>query len=87
MPIIGIFNGLNIISLPCDTIPGVTCASSIEWNPQEVVASSVSPFTGQTQTYDWMASWFEGQVSFRPMNRYAYDAWSAFILACRGQMN
>ncbi len=69
MSIIATFNGLNIISLPCDTVPGVTQPSSIEWDEQEVVSSSTSPFTGQTQTYDWQASWWEGQVSFPPMSR------------------
>ncbi len=85
--IVATFNGLNIIALPCDTLPGVTKPSSIEWDEQEVVSASVSPFTGQTQTYDWMASWWEAQVSFPPMTRYAADAWSAFILECRGQLN
>jgi hypothetical protein len=85
--IIGTFNGLNIVSLPCDTMPYVTAPSSIEIDPQEAVAVSVSPFTGQTQTYDWQASWWMGQVSFLPMNRFAFNAWSAFILSCRGQSN
>jgi hypothetical protein len=85
--VIGTFSGMNIIALPCDTQPGVTAPSSIEWDAQEAIATNMSPFTGQTQTYDWMNSWLEGQVSFPPMNRYAFDAWSAFVLACRGQLN
>src|ERR1035437_926242 len=85
--ILGTFNDLNIVSLPCDTMPYVTAPYSIEIYPQEAVAVSVSPFTGQTQTYDWQASWWMGQVSFPPMNRYAFNAWSAFILSCRGQSN
>ena len=87
MPIIGTFNSMNIVALPCDTMPGVTAPSSIEWDAQEVVAVNQSPFTGQTQTYDWQTSWLEGQVSFPPMNRYAYDMWSSFVLECRGQLN
>src|ERR1019366_8750173 len=59
--ILGTFNGLNIVSLPCDTMPYVTAPSSIEIDPQEAVAASVSPFTGQTQSYDWQASWWMGQ--------------------------
>ena len=85
--VIGTFSGASIIALPCDTQPGVTSPSSIEWDAQEAVAVNQSPFTYQTQTYDWMSSILEGQVSFPPMNRYAFDAWSAFILACRGQLN
>jgi hypothetical protein len=87
MSIIGTFNGASIIALPSDTLPTVPAPSSIEWSPQEVVSVNTSPFTGQTQTYDWQASWWEGQVSFPPMNRWASDAWSAFILSLRGQTN
>jgi hypothetical protein len=87
MSILTTFNGVNIIGLPCDTIAGVTAPSSIQWDPQEAVAVSVSGFTGQTQSYDWQASWWEGQISFPQMSRYDADAWSAFILQCRGQSN
>jgi hypothetical protein len=38
-------------------------------------------------TYDWMASWWEGQISFPPMTRYSHDAWSAFISQLRGPLN
>lgn len=78
---------MSIVALPCDTMPGVPAPSSIEWDAQEAVAVNQSPFTGQTQTYDWQSSWMEGQVSFPPMQRYGYDAWSSFILACRGPLN
>ena len=87
MPILGSFNGVNIVSLPCDTVPGVLHPSSITWDPQEIVSVSVGTFTGQTQTYDWQNSYWEGQVSFPPMNQYDSDQWSSFILQCRGQMN
>ena len=87
MSIVATFNGLNIIALPSDTITGVTPPSSIEWDPQEVVSVVASPFTGQTQTYDWRASWLEGQVSFPHMTRASADAWSAFLMECRGPLN
>ena len=87
MSIIGSFNGWNIVGLPCDTTAGVRRYSSIEWDPQEVVSVNTSPFTGQTQTYDWQASWWEGTLSFTPMYRASADAWAAFILECRGQSN
>jgi hypothetical protein len=54
---------------------------------QEVVAVNRSPFTGQSQTYDWQNSWWEGQVSFKPMGRYSFDMWTAFLAQCRGQSN
>ena len=87
MSIIGTFNGWQIVSLPCDTIARVTHPSSIEFDEQEVVATNQMAFTGQEQVYDWMASWWEAQVSFPPMNRWSYDAWSAFISECRGPLN
>jgi hypothetical protein len=87
MSVIGTFHGLNIVSLPCDTMPFVCSPSSIEIDAMEAVAVNQSPFTGQTQTYDWQASWWSGQISFPQMNRYSFDAWSAFILSCRGQSN
>ena len=87
MAILGTFNGYKLVALPCDTIPGVRGPSSIEWDPQEAVSSNKSVFTGQTQTYDWMNSWWEGQVSFAPMARYSFDLWTAFLAQCRGQSN
>ena len=85
MSVITTFNGIPIITLPCDTVPNVTAPSSIEWDPQEAVAITQSPFTGQTQTFDWQSSWLQGRVSFPPMTRYASDMWSSFIMQCRGQ--
>lgn len=87
MSMLGTFNGYNIVALPCDTVPGVQHPSSIEWDMQEVVSANRSPFTGQTQTYDWQNSWWEGQVSFPPMRRLSFDAWTAFLAQCRGQTN
>jgi hypothetical protein len=87
MSIIATFNGLNVIALPCDTVVGVTMPSSIEWDPQELVAVNRSPFTGQTQTYDWGAAWWEGHVSFPPMSRMGFDYWTAFLAECRGPVN
>jgi len=87
MSIIGQFNGYNIVSLPCVTSPAVMWPSSIEWDMQEVGSGNRSPFTGQSQTYDWQNSWWEGQVSFKPMGRSSFDMWTAFLAQCRGQSN
>ena len=87
MSIIGTFNGFNLVSLPCATTPAVTWPSNIEWDMQEVVSVNRSPFTGQTQTYDWQNSWWEGQVSFKPMGRHSFDLWTAFLAQCRGASN
>ena len=87
MAIIATFNGLNIIGLPCDLGAGVRAPSSIEWDPQEMVASGPPSLTGQVQTYDWMNSWWEAQVSFAPLDRLSFDYWTAFLADCRGGSN
>src|SRR6516164_8393257 len=80
-------NGLAVFSAPCDRLPGVLAPLSIEWDEHDVVAQNVSPFTGQTQDYDWRAAWWEAQVSFPPMPRRSHDAWSAFLARLRGPLN
>jgi hypothetical protein len=87
MAITGTFNGLSIVALPSDTVPGCPAYSSLELDPHEAVASNTSPFTGQQQTYDWQQSWWVGQVSLPPMSRANADVWQAFILQCRGGAN
>jgi hypothetical protein len=87
MSVIATLNGQNIIALPCDTMHRVVAPSSIEWDPQEAVAASPPSLTGSRQFYDWMQSWWSGQVSFASMTRVSFDAWSAFILECRGGIN
>jgi hypothetical protein len=87
MSIIATFNGLNIISLPCDTIPKVTAPSVIEWDPQEKVGESNAAFGYTAQIFDFMQSMWNGTVSFPPMDRHSGDAWSSFILEARGGVN
>jgi hypothetical protein len=87
MSIITTFNGLNIIALPCDTMPRVTAPSSIEWDPQEKVGETDGAFGYTAQVWDFMQSMWQGQVSFPPMNRWSADAWSSFILEARGGVN
>lgn len=85
--IVGTFNGINILALPSDTIPGVCSLSSIDWNPQSKVGEVDAGFGYQSQVWDWLqSSWF-GQVSLPPMTRWSSDAWSTFILECRGPVN
>ena len=79
--------GFNLVGLPSDVYPGVTHVSSIEWDSQEAVSSNASPFTGQTQVYDWQTSWLEGHLNFPPMRRYDADMWTAFIRNLRGVSN
>ena len=85
MSIIGTFNGFNIVALPCDTVPGVTAPTSIEWDPVEMVSETDGEFGFQDQIFDWGQSRWGGQVSFPPMNRHSIDYWSSFILQLRGR--
>jgi len=85
--ILATFNGINIIALPCDTIPGVASPSSIDWNPQEKVGETDVAFGYQAQVWDWMQSSWYGQVSFPAMGRLSADSWSSFLMECRGPLN
>ena len=87
MSIVATFNGMSIVALPSDTVPGCPAYTSLELDTREAVAANASPFTGQTQTYDWQASWWEGQVSLPPMVHANADVWQAFLMQCRGQSN
>jgi hypothetical protein len=87
MAIMETFKGLNILALPCDVVDGVRGPSSIEGDRQEMVSEGPASMTGQVQVYDFMTSWWEAQVSFAPMARLSYDAWTAFIGECRGPLD
>lgn len=81
------YNGANIVALPSDVDPQVRGPRSIEFDRREFVATNESPFTGQTQRYDWMQSLWVAEMSFAPMDRLSYDSWSAFLTLCRGSLN
>jgi hypothetical protein len=87
MSILSTFNGLSIVALPSDTVPGCPAYTSLEFDPHEAVAANTNQYTGQQQTFDWQQSWWTGQVSLPPMSRANADVWQAFILQCRGQAN
>lgn len=77
------WNGITIVSIPT----GIANVLSIDWDPQEIVASTTDTFTGQQQTFDWQASYWQGTLSFPPMTRSDGDTWAAFILSLRGPLN
>ena len=74
---------INIIPIPT----GLANVLSIDWDPQEIVASTTDTYTGQQQTFDWQASYWAGTLSFPPMHRLDGDAWASFILSLRGPLN
>lgn len=68
-------------------MPASPAPQSLEFTANDVVAISVSPFTGQQQTMDWQAGWLEASVIMPPMPEQQAKAWTAFLLALRGQAN
>jgi hypothetical protein len=77
------FNGWNIIPTP-----GTPSApASMEFTAEDIVAVSVSPFTGQQQVQDWQASFLEASVSMPPLTHVQAQQWIAFLLSLRGQAN
>jgi hypothetical protein len=46
-----------------------------------VVGTSVSPFTLQTQTYEWPGEAWDLQVALPPMKRADAEAWLAWLAA------
>lgn len=77
------FNGWNIISLP--TTP--SAPATIDFTATDIVAMSISPFTGQQQVHDWQQGMLEASVSYPPMTHVHAQAWIAFLLGLRGQRN
>ena len=76
-------NGLLLIPLP--TVPAA--AASLDFTMIDIVGETISPFTGQVQTYDWRASWLEASVNLPPMPDNTGRAWVAFLMALRGITN
>jgi hypothetical protein len=74
---------MTLISMP--TIPAAP--RTVDWIMNDVVASVISPFTGQQQIQDWQAGWMEASVSMPPMVHADAQAWAAFFMACRGMAN
>lgn len=77
------FNGWNVISLP--TVPAAP--STVDFTATDIVAMSISPFTGQQQVQDWQQGWLEASVSYPPLTHVQAQAWIAFMMGLRGQAN
>jgi hypothetical protein len=77
------FNGWEIISLP--TTPAAP--ATVEFTAQDVVAVSISPFSGQQQTQDWQASYLEASISMPALTHAQAQQWIAFLMSLRGQAN
>lgn len=74
---------LTLIDMP--TVP--SAPQTVEWTMNDVVATNISPFSGQQQTQDWQAGWLEASISMPPLTHVQAQAWVAFMMQCRGQVN
>lgn len=73
------YNGWTIVTMP--TAPSVRL---IEFTVNQIVATSVSPFTGQQQIQDWQSGWMEASLQLPPLTATQSTTWLAFLVACRG---
>jgi hypothetical protein len=76
------YNGWTIV-----TMPDTPSAATMELTMQNIVATSISPFTGQQQVQDWGARWMEASISLPPLTATQSANWVTFLLSCRGQAN
>jgi hypothetical protein len=77
------FNGWNIIAMPATP----AAPQTIDFTATDIIALSVSPFTGQQQVQDWQQGWLEASVSMPPLTHVQAQAWIAFLMGLRGQAN
>jgi hypothetical protein len=71
------------ISYPLN-MPGTPGAQKITLTATNVVGTSVSPFTKQTQVYEWPGEAWSAQVALPPMKRTTAEAWVTFLTSLRG---
>lgn len=67
------------LTFPTDCIQRVTIRS------RNVVATSISPFTGQQQVYRHQGQWWEMEVTMPAMKRADAEAVAAFLIKLSGQ--
>ena len=81
--IIGTFNSWNIIA-----IPSSPAWKQLDFTAHDSVGMTQSPFTMQSQTQYWAGGDFwKVNASLPSMSNANADAWVAFLLECRGQLN
>src|ERR1041385_4715845 len=77
------YNGWEIIDIPADP----PAPQSIEFSQIDIVAQSISPFTGQQQLQDWNANYMEASVSLPPLTDAQAQAWIQFLRDLKGMAN
>jgi hypothetical protein len=78
-----VFSGITILTMPSDP----PAPQTVEWTASDIVAASLSPFTAEQQLQDWQQGWLEASLSMPPLTQKQAQAWIAFLLALRGQLN
>lgn len=58
--------------------------SSRNWRGRDVTSDVASPYTGQSDTYDFGGQWFEPTLTLVAMNRAQAQKWDAFLLSLNG---
>ena len=74
------------ISFPL-SMPDTSSIRSIELMARNAVAVSRSPFTYAEQVHAYPGQQWEAVVTLKPMERAQAEAWLAFLLSLRGQLN
>jgi len=65
-------------------LPSSPKPSGVSIRPRSVVATSVSPFTLQTQTYSWRGQIWEAEIELPPMQRDDAERWISALTALNG---
>lgn len=66
------------------TLPAAPSFNAARLTARSVVASSMSPFTGQEQVQEYAGQWFEAEFTLPAMTRAQADYWVAFMLKLNG---
>jgi hypothetical protein len=74
--------GWNLIEMPAWPAP-----QTIEWQLVDNEGMTISPFSGQQQTFDWASGRLEASITMPAMERSDARKWWAFLMACRGRLN
>jgi hypothetical protein len=69
------------------TLPSSPGIRAIVWTQKSTVGLSMSPFTGQQQSQEWSAQYFQAQVTLPRMTRAQAENWIAALMSCRGMAN
>lgn len=72
--------GWNVVVIP--SYP--PAPASFQATAMDVVAMSISPFSGQAQIHDWNANWTEASVTMPAMQYSDAQNWVTFLKALKG---